>query len=146
MPTDFCELANSYVAELRARGREIDAARKLPQDIADRLAEDGFYRLCTPQEIGGVGASPEELALVCEALAAGNGSVAWCVFIGATSQYMFPAASPTLLAELTESSNLITSGVFAYSGTATKTDSSGENWSISGHWDWGSGCLNARCS
>ena len=37
-----CELANSYVAELRARGREIDAARKLPQDIADRLAEDGF--------------------------------------------------------------------------------------------------------
>ena len=75
MPTDFCELANSYVAELRARGREIDAARKLPQDIADRLAEDGFYRLCTPQEIGGVGASPEELALVCEALAAGNGSV-----------------------------------------------------------------------
>ena len=26
-----------------------------------------------------------------------------------------------------ESSNLITSGVFAYSGTATKTDSSGEN-------------------
>ena len=143
MPTDFCELANSYVAELRARGREIDAARKLPQDIADRLAEDGFYRLCTPQEIGGVGASPEELALVCEALAAGNGSVAWCVFIGATSQYMFPAASPTLLAELTESPNLITSGVFAYSGTATKTDSSGENWSISGHWDWGSGCLNA---
>ena len=58
MPTDFCELANSYVSELRARGREIDAARKLPQDIAARLAEDGFYRLCTPQAIAGVGGPP----------------------------------------------------------------------------------------
>ena len=77
MPTDFCELANSYVPELRARGREIDAARKLPQDIADRLAEDGFYRLCTPQEIAGVGGTPEDLARVCEVLAAGNGSAAW---------------------------------------------------------------------
>ena len=144
MPTDFCELANSYVSELRARGREIDAARKLPQDIADRLAEDGFYRLCTPQEIAGVGGTPEDLARVCEVLAAGNGSAAWCVFIGATSQYMFPAATPTLLAELTKTSNLITSGVFAYSGTATKMDSSGERWSINGRWDWGSGCLNAE--
>ena len=143
MASDFCDLATGYVEELRARGQEIDATRMLPQDIADRLADDGFYRLCTPHELEGIGATPENLAQVCEILATGNGSAAWCVFIGATSQYMFPAVSPRLLKELTQQPNLITSGVFAYSGTATQLDDSGDRWTISGRWDWGSGCRNA---
>ena len=87
MARDYSKIAAGYVEELRARGREIDAARHVPQDIADRLAEEGFYRLCTPTELGGVGGDPRVLAEVCEILATGNGSVAWCVFIGATSQY-----------------------------------------------------------
>ena len=60
MAVDFCEVANGYVAELRARGPEIDTQRALPQDLADRLAADGFYRLCTPIELGGVGFALEE--------------------------------------------------------------------------------------
>ena len=144
MAVDFCEVANEYVAELRARGTEIDTRRALPQDLADRLAADGFYRLCTPTELGGVGASPQCLAEVCEILATGNGSAAWCVFIGATSQYMFPAVSQQLLQELLENPNVVTSGVFAYSGTAVRlSEASPSTWRIDGRWDWGSGCQNA---
>ena len=58
MTSDFSQIASSYVEELRARGTEIDAQRALPQDIADRLAQEGFYRLCTPNELGGMGAEP----------------------------------------------------------------------------------------
>jgi len=129
MSIDFCELATRYVPELRTRGTEIDAHRALPQDLADRLAADGFYRLCTPTELGGAGASPQVLAEVCEILATGNGSTAWCVFIGATSQYMFPAVSTRLLQEMLENPNVITSGVFAYSGTATRlSDAPSPKW------------------
>ncbi|MCH2626143.1 MAG: acyl-CoA dehydrogenase family protein [Acidimicrobiales bacterium] len=145
MSIDFCELATRYVPELRTRGTEIDAHRALPQDLADRLATDGFYRLCTPTELGGAGASPQVLAEVCEILATGNGSTAWCVFIGATSQYMFPAVSTRLLQEMLENPNVITSGVFAYSGTATRlSDAPSPKWRIDGRWDWGSGCHNAE--
>ena len=42
MARDYSKIAAGYVEELRARGREIDAARHVPQDIADRLAEEGF--------------------------------------------------------------------------------------------------------
>ena len=143
MSSDFSQIASSYVEELRARGREIDTQRALPQDIADRLAQEGFYRLCTPKELGGVGAEPRVLAEVCEILAAGNASTAWCVFIGATSQYMFPAVSPRLLDELLEQPDVITSGVFAYSGTATRSSDNPDHWIINGRWDWGSGCHNA---
>ncbi len=143
MARDYSKIAAGYVEELRARGREIDAARHVPQDIADRLAEEGFYRLCTPTELGGVGGDPRVLAEVCEILATGNGSVAWCVFIGATSQYMFPAASPQLIDELLENPNVITSGVFAYSGTATRPANASDTWTVNGRWEWGSGCRNA---
>lgn len=143
MTRDYSEIAHGYVEELRARGREIDAKRHVPQDIADRLAAEGFYRICTPAELGGMGADPQTLAEVCEILASGNASVAWCVFIGATSQYMFPAASPQLISELLENPNVITSGVFAYSGTATRPSSRSEGWIVNGHWEWGSGCRNA---
>ena len=143
MPRDHSEIAATYVEELRSRGREIDAARQVPQDIAERLADEGFYRICTPIELGGIGAEPRVLAEVCEILATGNASVAWCVFIGATSQYMFPGASPQLLEELLETPNAITSGVFAYSGTAARTPSNSETWTVNGNWEWGSGCRNA---
>jgi len=143
MSSDFSQIASSYVEELRARGTEIDTQRFLPQDIADRLAQEGFYRLCTPKELGGMGAEPRVLAEVCEILATGNASTAWCVFIGATSQYMFPAVTSQLLAELLEEPNVITSGVFAYSGTATRSSDNPQHWVIDGRWDWGSGCHNA---
>ena len=142
MTADYCTLASSYVEELRARSSEIDAQRSVPQDLAERLAQDGFYRLCTPKALGGVAAPPKTLAQVCEILANGNGSVAWCVFIGATSQYMFPAASPQLIQELLVDPSLITSGVFAYSGHA-RSDAATNSWRVSGRWDWGSGCHNA---
>ena len=145
MGIDFCEVASGYLTELRTRGVEIDTHRALPQDIADRLAADGFYRLCTPTELGGVGAPPRLLAEVCEILAMGNGSTAWCVFIGATSQYMFPAASSQLLQQLLDNPNVITSGVFAYSGTASQLSlGTSPTWKINGRWDWGSGCRNAE--
>ena len=135
MSSDFSQIASSYVEELRARGTEIDTQRFLPQDIADRLAQEGCYRVCTPKELGGMGAEPRVLAEVCEILATGNASTAWCVFIGATSQYMFPAVTSQLLAELLEEPNVITSGVFAYSGTATRSSDNPQHWVIDGRWD-----------
>ena len=48
----------------------------------------------------------------------GNGSTAWCVFIGATSQYLFGALPTSQLKKMLANPNVITSGVFADSGTA----------------------------
>jgi alkylation response protein AidB-like acyl-CoA dehydrogenase len=56
---------------------------------------------------------------------------------------MFPAVGPQLLSKLLEQPNVITSGVFAYSGTATRALDQPDHWIIDGRWDWGSGCRNA---
>ena len=130
---------------LKQKVDQIEDSRQLPQSLALDLAKAGFYRICTPTGLGGLGSSPETFCRVCEILAEASGSAAWCVFIGATSQYMLPALDPSMCAEITSNPDVITSGVFAYSGTAipaTKDGASGF-W-VNGRWDWGSGSLNAE--
>ena len=137
--------AEGLCPELSDRRREIDDLRQLPQDLANRLAALGFYRLIVPESLGGLGISPTTFCQLCETLAKANGSTAWCIFIGATSQYLFGALPQTQLQRMLENPNVITSGVFADSGTALYEERDGQaGYLINGHWRWGSGCRNAE--
>ena len=139
------DAAESLRPELSERRREIDELRQLPQDLADRLAALGFYRLVVQESLGGLGISPTTFCQLCETLAKANGSTAWCIFIGATSQYLFGALPQTQLQRMLENPNVITSGVFADSGTALYEERDGQaGYLINGHWRWGSGCRNAE--
>lgn len=136
--------AQALVPELKTRSIEIDTNRFLPQDIAEKMAALGFYKLVTPVELGGLGATPRTLCEICETLATGNGSAGWCIFIGSTSQYLFGAIPESQLAAMLENPNLITSGVFGDSGTARYEERNGAaGYVINGHWRFGSGCQNA---
>ncbi len=145
LESDLLQSARALGPELIRRGREIDETRHLPQDLADNLAALGFYRLVVPSDLGGLGVSPESFCNICETLAMANGSTAWCVFIGATSQYLFGALPERQLALMLQNPNVITSGVFADSGTACAETRNGvAGYLIEGHWRWGSGCRNAE--
>jgi len=136
--------AQAFVPELIARSGEIDSTRQLPQDLAEKLAAKGFYRICTPEQIGGLDQDPKVMYEVCETLAFANGSAAWCVFIGSTSQYLLGALAPQQQQAMMQDINVLTSGVFADSGTARyEVRGNQPGYLINGHWRWGSGCHNA---
>jgi len=143
--SQLLEAAKKLQPELARRGREIDQQRHLPQDLADSMAALGFYRLVVPECLGGLGMSPAAFCELCETLAEANGSAAWCIFIGATSQYLFGALPDAQLKTMLENPNVITSGVFADSGSAQYAARDGKpGYLINGHWRWGSGCRNAE--
>jgi len=143
-PATLLADARAFVPELRERGREIDDLRQLPQDLAQRMADRGFYRLCAPASLGGTDTGPATMAEVCEILATGNGSAAWCVFIGSTSQYTLVNLGEEQLSEILATPNVLTSGVFASTGQARPATQDGEpGWLVDGTWAWGSGCHNA---
>ncbi len=137
--------AAAWVPALRDRSVEIDRLRQLPQDLAETLAADGFYRTLVPPTLGGLGLSPATFATVCEVLATGNASAAWCTFIGATSQITFAALEADQLAEVLADPDVITAGVFAPSGLARPAagPDGADGFVVSGRWAWASGSHNA---
>ncbi|CDO59609.1 Pigment protein [Candidatus Phaeomarinobacter ectocarpi] len=134
--------AHAFAGELRERAAEIESGRQLPQDIADRFAAAGFYRMAVPKALGGLEATPQQIAGVIDALAQADGSAAWCVMIGSTTgltaAYLDPAAATRIYGD---DPNTITAGVFAPMGTA---DMSTDSATVKGRWAWGSGSHNAQ--
>lgn len=134
--------AHGFAGELRSRAAEIETARRLPQDIADRFAASGFYRMAVPASLGGLEASPQQISGVIDALAQADGSAAWCVMIGSTTgltaAYLEPDAAARVYGD---DPNTITAGVFAPMGVA---EINGSTATVKGKWAWGSGSHNAQ--
>ncbi len=139
------EKAASYVPELTERSREIDNNRCLPQELADRLAGEGFYRACAPEATGGLNIGPRAACELVETLATGNGSAAWCTFICYTSHLHVASLPPEQRDRIAHDPRVIVSSVFAPSGTAIRQPRDGQDgYLINGHWKWGSSCHNAH--
>ena len=52
-------LAESYSTEIRKRAGETEAARRMPADLAQRMAEAGLFRLLVPRQYGGLQVHPQ---------------------------------------------------------------------------------------
>ncbi|ABS62987.1 Acyl-CoA dehydrogenase type 2 domain [Parvibaculum lavamentivorans DS-1] len=141
---DLVAAAEGFAEEIAARAAEIEKNRFLPQDIAQRFAEAGLYRLCVPEAYGGHEAHPGDLVKVVERLARADGSAAWCVFIGATSGLVAGFLQPEEAQRVFGDPLTITAGVFAPRGKAVRAVEKGvEGYRVNGRWQWGSGSRNA---
>ncbi|MFN3314910.1 MAG: acyl-CoA dehydrogenase family protein, partial [Hyphomonas sp.] len=89
--------------ELAARAAEMEDARRLPADLAQKLAAAGVFRMVTPKTYGGLELSPREIVEVTEAIAAANASAGWCAMIAATTAlnaaYMAPDHAEAVYAD-----------------------------------------------
>lgn len=82
-----------WLAQQAAR---IEAQRRIPDDVAARLAEAGVFRMTLPPRYGGLGLPPRLAWEATIALAAGCGSCAWIHGLGSANVLMvgkFPKAA-----------------------------------------------------
>jgi alkylation response protein AidB-like acyl-CoA dehydrogenase len=130
------------VAEaLRGASERIEAARALPPEVVDLLAGEGFMRLCVPRSLGGPEAHPATLLGVLEALAAGDGSAAWCAMIASTSSVLAGYLEPEAARRVYGPPDAISGGVFAPRGVARRVPG---GFRATGRWAFASGCRHAR--
>lgn len=125
--------------ELAARAAEMEEVRRLPADLAAKLAATGAFRMVTPKAFGGLELSPREIVEVTEAAARANASAGWCVMIAATTALNAAYMAPAHAREVYSDPLTITGGVFAPMGRAVVE---GENYRVTGRWQWGSGSAN----
>lgn len=132
-------LLEPLLPELAARAAEMETARRLPADLAQKLAAAGVFRMVTPKAFGGLELSPREIVEVTETAAAANASAGWCVMIAATTALNAAYMDPEFALAIYGDPLTITGGVFAPMGKAVVE---GDIYRVSGRWQWGSGSAN----
>lgn len=137
--------ADAVAARLAGRQAEFEAARALPPDVVDLMAEAGLYRLLTPAACGGLEVSPAQFFQLIERLARADAAAAWCCFISCTSSVLAAYLPADAAHALFASPTLKAAGVFAPRGKAVPAEEGGvAGVRVSGRWAWGSGSANAE--
>ncbi|MEM9226301.1 MAG: acyl-CoA dehydrogenase family protein, partial [Pseudomonadota bacterium] len=132
-----------FTAEIADRATEAENARNYPQDLVDRMAEAGLYRLCNPRALGGLEGSAADYARAVERLARADGSAGWVIFIGITSMVTLAHFPPDVAGAMLAAPDTKAAGVFAPRGRAQAVTVDGQaGFLLSGQWQWGSGSQN----
>jgi alkylation response protein AidB-like acyl-CoA dehydrogenase len=131
----------ALVPEVRARRAEIEAARRLPADLAEALRRTEVFALTVPRDLGGAEADPATAMAAIEALATADGSTGWCTMVGlgdnVAAGYMAEAGAREVFADPT----LPVAGIAAPAGAAVRVDGGVR---VSGRWPFASGIDSAR--
>jgi alkylation response protein AidB-like acyl-CoA dehydrogenase len=138
---DVLSAATELAPTIEARATEIEAARRIPPDLVDLLAEAGCFRIVLPKSHGGVGGDLMAALRVFETLARADASVGWSVMIGAMSSCeiaALPRASFDAL--FADGRETITAGAFNPTGSIAPADG---GYRVTGRWGFVSGCEHA---
>ena len=124
-------------ALLRERAPEIEAARRLPDDVVAAVRDAGLFRSWVPSAHGGPERTAMEGLESIAAVAADDGGAGWSVMIALTTS-MTAYLLPTTHAEVIYGDpDAITGGFAAPAGTAVALPDGGLR--VNGRWAWGSG-------
>jgi indole-3-acetate monooxygenase len=137
--TPLLQAARTLAPTLAARAAEMETARRLPADLAQTLAQEGFFRMVLPSDYQGLELPPANMIEVLETLGTANASVAWCVMIGATTALNAAYLPDHHARAIWADPAIITGGVFAPKGKAVRE---GDDYRVTGRWAWGSGSAN----
>ena len=94
------ETAAGFAAEIRRRAPQIEQDRRIPGDLAHRMAGAGLFRLLVPELYGGLQVEPLAFFETLNETARADGAVGWCQMIGVTTGMMaasLPAGSVATL-------------------------------------------------
>lgn len=146
MPTEpeSAELdsARRLVPQIAARAREIEAARRLPDEFVRAFADAGLVGMAVPTRYGGRESHPLDLLRVIEEISYADGSAGWCLMNYQTTALVSGILPKRWSEAIFAGSNpAVPAGVLAPTGRG--------RWVaggivVSGRWGFASGCPGAN--
>lgn len=134
-------LDEHLLTEIRDRAEETESARRLPADLASKMAGAGLFALMTPAYLGGKEANAVEAFRAIEQVSEADAATGWCLMISATSTLTLAYLEKSVAREIAGRPGLIMCGVYAPMGRATRE---GDVFRASGTWPWGSNSCNSH--
>jgi alkylation response protein AidB-like acyl-CoA dehydrogenase len=134
--------AEELVPAITERAPEVEATRRIPRDLLDRLIAAGCFRILVPRSHGGVGADLATGMRLNETLARADGSVGWTVMIGAAAWGDLAALPrPSFDALFVHGPDILAAGAFNPTGRIVADDG---GYRVTGRWGFASGCEHAN--
>lgn len=128
--------------EIKARSAEIEAARRIPPDLVERLKSLGLFRMFVPRSHGGLELDLPAALAVISALARIDGSVGWTAIIASGSALFSAWAQRGTYDRIYRNgADVPVSGSSQPAGTAEPVVG---GWRINGRWPFASGCMHAE--
>jgi indole-3-acetate monooxygenase len=121
------------------RAGESERGRALAPEAAQELAASPVPSMLVPASLGGGERNPGEMVAALETIAKGDGSMAWCAMVAATSGIFSAYVDPDFGREAF-GPPAVGGGVYAPLGRATRD---GDEYVLSGRWPFGSGSRHA---
>jgi len=140
-PMTTADRVRALLPEIGARAEEIEQARAVPRDLAEKLRSAGVFRRYVPRSHGGDEMWPDEGLTVIEELARADASVAWVAAVGSEGPSFYAYLPPvTYDAIYAAGPDVIHTGVINATGRAVRD---GDGYRFSGRWSFASGSNNA---
>jgi alkylation response protein AidB-like acyl-CoA dehydrogenase len=127
--------------EIRERRAEIEQARRLPRDLADKLRATQVFALGVPRAVGGFEAPPTDIMRAVETVATADGSTGWCAMIGVTASFTAGYMNEPGAKEIYTDPAMVVSAPTAPTGAAV---AEAGGYRISGRWPFASGITHAE--
>ena len=137
----YIEKAHEIAALIADADDRIDAERRIPEEITNRMADEGFFRLLIPRSLGGAELAHPDFRKIVRIFAEADGSAGWCV----NQNNVFSTNSARVPEETahevwTVQRNVVTNGPpMPY----TRADVVDGGYRISGRWNFSSGIPHA---
>jgi alkylation response protein AidB-like acyl-CoA dehydrogenase len=139
--TTTVDKVHALLPEICARAEEIEQARAVPRDLAEKLRSAGVFRRYVPRSHGGDEMWPDEGLTVIEELARADASVAWVAAVGSEGPSFYAYLPPEAYDQVfANGPDVIHSGVINATGRAVRD---GDGYRFSGRWSFASGSNNA---
>ncbi len=140
-PTSVLDNVRALLPEIKARAEEIEQARAVPRDLAEKLRSAGVFRRYVPRTHSGDEMWPDEGQTVIEELARADASVAWVAAVGSEGPSFYAYLPPDTYDKIYAAGpDIIHTGVINATGKAVR-DKGG--YRFSGRWSFASGANNA---
>lgn len=127
--------------EIKARAAEIEAARRVPPDLVERLRSIGLFRMFVARSHGGLELDFPARLEVIKALARLDGSIGWIATVAGASSLFVAASPPELYQRIYQDGpDTAICGSSQPGGTAERV---ADGYRVKGRWPFASGCTHA---
>ena len=134
------EKARQMIPWLREVGPQHDTDKRVSDDVACKLRENGFFRICQSRENGGYGLRPSVLWKVTREVARGDSATAWILSLAGLHPWVAGMFPPQAQDEVFENgSDAVVIALTGNVGRGVTADYHGTHFTLNGKWTYASG-------